>query len=88
MDLTKVKNVIERVRLPDWVKGWRVTEDLDSDNEPMLRVWIQMDREFDEGVLNARFDETQRVQDAIRQGLREAGIDEWTIVVWESAVHS
>lgn len=89
MDHEAVTEAISKVNLPAWVKGWRVSEDLDADNEPMLRVWFQVEPDIEAMRTGNReaamrqYHETQRAQDDIRKALRDAGIDEWMIVVLE-----
>jgi hypothetical protein len=83
MNVAKVKKIIEKVKLPDWVLDWRVTEDLDADNEPILRVWFDVEPGLD---VRSTHEETMAVQDEIRSKLRDADIDEWLVIILESPI--
>ncbi len=85
MDLKLAKSAINSVDLPDWVKDWRIAEKLDSDDEPMLQVWLEVDRvlnQDDETI----YPELEAAIDRIRRAVWSTGISEWVHVVLTNPV--
>lgn len=85
MDLELAENAIKSVDLPDWVKAWRTDEKLDSDDEPMLQVWLEVDRILDVED-EAIYTELEEAIDKIRRAVWDAGISEWVHVVLTNPV--
>ena len=83
VDLKAAKTAVGRIALPNWAHGWSLSEDLDGEGEPLLRVWLEVDRELDVKVV---YDELDELTDRIRAAIREAGITEWVQVTLTNPV--
>jgi hypothetical protein len=83
MDIEKAKEALSRLNLPGWVRGRRVEEDLDFEGEKIVRVWFEVDSDFD---VSSHMDEIPDAEEAVRQCLRDAGVDVWVTVHFDSGV--
>ena len=77
MSLDRITSAIRQLEHPKWVNSWRVEEVLDSDDEPMLQVWLEVDDSLD---VQAIYDELGRFTDAIRRQVQDAGVTDWVHV--------
>lgn len=83
MDIASANDALKAIELPSWIRDVRWVEDLDSDNEPLLRVMLVVDEAID---VDAIFDELQSVKGQIRDALKTAGIATWVSIVLDSPV--
>jgi hypothetical protein len=81
-NLDNVKKALKSLRLPDWVQDWRIEDDVDRDGDPLLRVWLAVEEDFDP----KRHADLYETEDKVRQCVRDAGVNDLVMVVLESPV--
>lgn len=82
MELQKATDAVKLLKLPDWVKDLKVEEDVDQDGDPIVRVWMIVDEEFDVDEHPEIYD----VEESIEEAVRGAGVKEWIRVTLDSPI--
>ena len=82
MELQKATDAVKSLELPEWVKDLKVEEDVDQDGDPIVRVWMIVDEEFDLD----KHPDVYEVEEKIEEAVRAAGVKEWTRVTLDSPI--
>jgi hypothetical protein len=77
MDIEKKKEALEKLELPDWVKGRELNEDLDYEGDPLIRVWLDIDEDFE---FADHVDEVFETEWRIKNAIYAIGRDLWVAV--------
>jgi hypothetical protein len=83
VDFANAKQRLNALQLPTWVRGRRIEEDLDFEGEKIIRVWLEVEEDFD---VPSHMDEIPDAEEAVRKCLRDAGVDVWVSVRFDSGV--
>jgi len=83
MNIETLRAELDRLPLPEWVRGRRVEEDVDFEGEAIVRVWLEVAEDFD---VPSHMDEIPDAEEKVRECLRDAGVDVWVSVRLDSGV--
>jgi hypothetical protein len=66
MDLAKANEVLQKLDLPDWVRAREAVLEYDQDDDPYIRVWLDVDDDFDfDGHVDEVGDAIWRAEESI-----------------------